>query len=320
MHYPMLNATRCCSQHLCTECYLQLRPPRHNKEPCPFCKHRKVEVVFRGPRSKEEMDTQDAEQRRADEAIARAASNAPSSSISIRTSVPSASSSTVPIDSPFSHVHQHYHDHHDCHPSCSSVEDDDSMPTRLPHSHLYSHIHDRESLDSSSFASGGRGVVPADSVSAHASAGSRTRTSFRSVPSTIRCSYSSPSVASHSAPPSACMSDLGNEDDDPCMPVVSPGPSRAVNNQSLGDRRVCPATAIPADSTSMLDVPAGWSTSSASPIIAGSSTSNSAVDLSAVDSHFTSPVSTLSAAAAAEIVDLNEFLLRTAIERSMIDC
>lgn len=44
--YPILNATKCCKGRLCTECYLQIRPQRHNKEACPFCKHRKVEAVL----------------------------------------------------------------------------------------------------------------------------------------------------------------------------------------------------------------------------------------------------------------------------------
>lgn len=44
--YPELNATKCCAGRICTECYLQIRPPRHNKEPCPFCKRKRVEAVL----------------------------------------------------------------------------------------------------------------------------------------------------------------------------------------------------------------------------------------------------------------------------------
>lgn len=69
--YPMLNMTRCCFQSVCTECFLQLRPPRHNKEPCPFCKYRKVEVIFRGPRPREELDRELSDQKRFHEALQR---------------------------------------------------------------------------------------------------------------------------------------------------------------------------------------------------------------------------------------------------------
>jgi hypothetical protein len=70
LFYPTINATRCCAQRLCTECYLQLRPPRHSKEPCPFCKHRKVEVLFQGARSAAELDREEAAARQAAAAVA----------------------------------------------------------------------------------------------------------------------------------------------------------------------------------------------------------------------------------------------------------
>lgn len=72
LNYPVLNQTCCCSARLCTECYLQIRPPRHNKEPCPFCKYKPVEAVYMGPREKAEIDREEADERRALEAMKRA--------------------------------------------------------------------------------------------------------------------------------------------------------------------------------------------------------------------------------------------------------
>jgi hypothetical protein len=49
-----LNRTQCCSKSLCTECFLQVRPP--TKEPsCPFCNGPSLEVSFCGPLSIDEI-------------------------------------------------------------------------------------------------------------------------------------------------------------------------------------------------------------------------------------------------------------------------
>lgn len=71
--YPVLNQTKCCSARLCTECYLQIRPPRHNKEACPFCKHRRVEAAFMGRRDDADFDREEADRLRALQAYKRLA-------------------------------------------------------------------------------------------------------------------------------------------------------------------------------------------------------------------------------------------------------
>ncbi|PXF40654.1 Protein SIP5 [Gracilariopsis chorda] len=74
--YPVLNQTKCCSARLCTECYLQIRPPRHNKEPCPFCKYKRLEATCKGPRSADDLDREERDQISALEAIKRASAAA----------------------------------------------------------------------------------------------------------------------------------------------------------------------------------------------------------------------------------------------------
>lgn len=37
LYVSNVNATTCCQQPICTECYLQIRPPRSGNVPCPFC-------------------------------------------------------------------------------------------------------------------------------------------------------------------------------------------------------------------------------------------------------------------------------------------
>lgn len=70
--YPVLNETKCCAARLCTECYLQIRPPRHSKEPCPFCKHRKFDAIFVGPKASDVLDAEERDQIRAANAMKRA--------------------------------------------------------------------------------------------------------------------------------------------------------------------------------------------------------------------------------------------------------
>lgn len=44
LQYPQVNVTKCCSAHLCTECYLQVRPQKAKSPSCPFCNHTKFSV------------------------------------------------------------------------------------------------------------------------------------------------------------------------------------------------------------------------------------------------------------------------------------
>lgn len=95
--YPVLNQTRCCSARLCTECYLQIRPPRHNKKPCPFCKHRRLEASFTGPRDEKEMDDEEAEQRKALQAIKNNQSSAPASDVNRNRNINSTITSSLAV-------------------------------------------------------------------------------------------------------------------------------------------------------------------------------------------------------------------------------
>jgi hypothetical protein len=342
MHYPMLNLTRCCGQRLCTECYLQLRPPRHNKEPCPFCKHRRVEAVFRGPRSKDELDREASEQKRAIETIARNASQQ-SVAVDIDVEIDESLSSLPPLSCASAsaslchhslfhndpHNHHHHHCIHDHHPSSASVEfeDDDSLSARAIHMHhSYSHTHDRDSLDSSSYASGSREVAPSASASAHASAGSRTRTSFRSLASTSRFRGSNPSFASLSAPPSVCASELGNEcefdeDDElvadasrPRRDAAAPSLYLASGNTGAGSSNLS-TVGLSGSPYRGSAAAACWSMSSQS--VGASSVSHPSVVMPPADAQ---SAAEFSAEAAADILELDNCLLRAAIERSLVDC
>nr|DAD33875.1 TPA_asm: hypothetical protein HUJ06_012726 [Nelumbo nucifera] len=64
LYYPSLNRSRCCMKGICTECFLQMKPP-HTTRPtqCPFCKTSNYAVEYRGVRSKEEKGMEQEEQR-----------------------------------------------------------------------------------------------------------------------------------------------------------------------------------------------------------------------------------------------------------------
>lgn len=42
--YQEINTTVCCSNEICTECYLQVKPQRSSNVQCPFCNHNRVKV------------------------------------------------------------------------------------------------------------------------------------------------------------------------------------------------------------------------------------------------------------------------------------
>lgn len=98
--YPVLNQTRCCAGRLCTECYLQIRPPRHNKQPCPFCKSRRVEASLIGPLAASQVERQERDRQAALDAFKRISESAdpvseyhpspPSTSTPLYASIPSA--------------------------------------------------------------------------------------------------------------------------------------------------------------------------------------------------------------------------------------
>ncbi|KAF5178288.1 Ring-type e3 ubiquitin ligase [Thalictrum thalictroides] len=72
LYYPSLNRSRCCAKGICTECFLQMKPP-HSTRPtqCPFCKTCNYAVEYRGMRSKEEKGMEQVEEQRVIEAKIR---------------------------------------------------------------------------------------------------------------------------------------------------------------------------------------------------------------------------------------------------------
>ncbi|KAG5186812.1 hypothetical protein JKP88DRAFT_308864, partial [Tribonema minus] len=66
------NTTVCCGKPLCTECYLQLRPPRVCVD-CPFCNSGSFAVSYSGPLSADEKHRRLQEEQRVIEAKIRAA-------------------------------------------------------------------------------------------------------------------------------------------------------------------------------------------------------------------------------------------------------
>ncbi|KAK1258633.1 hypothetical protein QJS04_geneDACA017826 [Acorus gramineus] len=72
LYYPSLNRSRCCMKGICTECFLQMKPP-HSTRPtqCPFCKTSSYAVEYRGMRTKEEKGMEQVEEQRVIEAKIR---------------------------------------------------------------------------------------------------------------------------------------------------------------------------------------------------------------------------------------------------------
>ena len=65
--YIANNTTTCCKKPLCTECYLQVRPPKAQIS-CPFCNSSKFSVIYSGPTTAEELEAQIAEEQKLIEA------------------------------------------------------------------------------------------------------------------------------------------------------------------------------------------------------------------------------------------------------------
>lgn len=72
LYYPSLNRSRCCTKGICTECFLQMKPP-HSTRPtqCPFCKTSNYAVEYRGVRTKEEKGIEQVEEQKVIEAQIR---------------------------------------------------------------------------------------------------------------------------------------------------------------------------------------------------------------------------------------------------------
>lgn len=70
LHYAQVNQTKCCQASLCTECYLQVRPPKE-KVVCPFCNASHLSVSLAQTLSREAIREREAEEQRAIEASIR---------------------------------------------------------------------------------------------------------------------------------------------------------------------------------------------------------------------------------------------------------
>ncbi|CAL9156558.1 unnamed protein product [Musa hybrid cultivar] len=72
LYYPSLNRSRCCMKGICTECFLQMKPP-HSTRPsqCPFCKTSNYAVEYHGAKTKEEKGMEQVEEQKVIEAQIR---------------------------------------------------------------------------------------------------------------------------------------------------------------------------------------------------------------------------------------------------------
>jgi hypothetical protein len=81
LHYSEVNVTKCCNAYICTECYLQVRPPKEKATTCPFCNHHKLTVIAAKAMDQAAMNERDAEEQMFIEAKLRDRSNNNSSSM-----------------------------------------------------------------------------------------------------------------------------------------------------------------------------------------------------------------------------------------------
>eukprot|EP00639_Heterosigma_akashiwo_P002392 CAMPEP_0194565798 /NCGR_PEP_ID=MMETSP0292-20121207/4935_1 /TAXON_ID=39354 /ORGANISM="Heterosigma akashiwo, Strain CCMP2393" /LENGTH=149 /DNA_ID=CAMNT_0039415251 /DNA_START=290 /DNA_END=736 /DNA_ORIENTATION=- len=71
MHYEAVNRSSCCKKAMCTECYLQIKPPRQAPD-CPFCNGAKFSVAYTGGLTEAEREVLRQEEQRIIEAQIRA--------------------------------------------------------------------------------------------------------------------------------------------------------------------------------------------------------------------------------------------------------
>eukprot|EP00850_Spirogloea_muscicola_P006275 SM000029S10570 [mRNA] locus=s29:936744:940882:+ [translate_table: standard] len=72
LQYPSLNRSRCCCKAICTECFLQMKPPQVAKPTqCPFCKAPGYAVEYRGAQTQEEKGVEQLEEQKVIEAKIR---------------------------------------------------------------------------------------------------------------------------------------------------------------------------------------------------------------------------------------------------------
>lgn len=65
LSYPGgLNRCGCCTQPICTECYLQIKKPKHGTATCPFCNATNYAAQYKGPKSQKQIEEEQIEQQR----------------------------------------------------------------------------------------------------------------------------------------------------------------------------------------------------------------------------------------------------------------
>mmetsp|Transcript_15299 Transcript_15299/g.19137 ORF Transcript_15299/g.19137 Transcript_15299/m.19137 type:complete len:419 (+) Transcript_15299:130-1386(+) len=64
LHYSQVNLTCCCRAHICTECYLQVRPQKEKMSVCPFCNNQNLVTTVAKP-----MEDSDVERREENEQV-----------------------------------------------------------------------------------------------------------------------------------------------------------------------------------------------------------------------------------------------------------
>lgn len=72
LYYPSLNRSKCCLKGICTECFLQMKPPHSSRlTQCPYCKTSNYAVEYRGERTREERGLEQIEEQKVIEAQIR---------------------------------------------------------------------------------------------------------------------------------------------------------------------------------------------------------------------------------------------------------
>lgn len=96
LHYPQVNITGCCAASICTECYLQIRPPKEKSSACPFCNNPKLTVSVAKQMHAGDVQKREEEEQKVIEATIHARAKGTDIEGSPRTSL----TSSTPISTP----------------------------------------------------------------------------------------------------------------------------------------------------------------------------------------------------------------------------
>jgi hypothetical protein len=100
LYYTEVNVTQCCNAHLCTECYLQVRPQKEKQPSCPFCNSSKFLVTVAQKPSDEEIQARQKDEQTFIEARIRAERGGGVTTLDDTTPVKKRSGASVAPDSP----------------------------------------------------------------------------------------------------------------------------------------------------------------------------------------------------------------------------